>query len=297
MAIRNASDDDYPVEWISTGLSNLDAILGGGIPTRRITEVSGPFSVGKTTLALMTTASAQKNGFKTLWVDFEWSWENDYPTLMGVDLKKTALIQERFAETAIDLIEEWADKNKNGLIVIDAIGAMLPRAEAEKGAEGRVIGGQASMVARFCRKITPLLVLNNIALIALNHEFIDILSSRVMTSGGKKLEHAKAIWLKLRKASKRVMAGERQVGEIIEAEIRKNKLFPSMKQSTELTLIYGEGYSKTADLLENALEKGVITKVGQFYLFEGEKAGRGINGIREALKDPSFAEKVTQALS
>lgn len=283
--IRSASDSEYAhIDWIPTGLSKLDAILGGGIPTRRITEISGPFSVGKTTLALMVFARAQQEKYKTLWCDFEWSWEHDYPQSLGVDLKKTLLIQERFAETAIDDVEEWAEKNKNGLIVVDAIGAMLPRAEAEKGSEGKTIGGQAGLVAKFCRKVTPLLVQNNIAMIVLNHEFTDIMSGRVMTSGGKKLEHAKAIWLKLRKVSKNVMQGDRKVGEIIEAEVRKNKLAPTMRQTAELTLIFGQGFSAEADLLQELLDSGEVTKVGQKY-FRGETLlGRGLSAAREALK-------------
>lgn len=284
MSIRLASDVEE-VEWIPTGLSKLDVILGGGIPTKRITEISGPFSVGKTTLALMVVAQAQKEKRKVLWCDFEWSWEQDYPQVFGIDLKKVDLIQERFAETAIDDIEEWADKNKNGLIVVDAVGAMLPRAEAEKEAGGKTIGGQAGLVAKFARKITPLLVLQNHAMLVLNHEFTDIMSGRIMTSGGKKLEHAKAIWLKLRKVSKNVMRGDQKVGELIEAEIRKNKLAPTMKQTAEIMLIYGAGFSKEADLFEEMLADGRITKVGQKF-FAGETLlGRGLNAAREALKN------------
>jgi recombination protein RecA len=283
--IHSAADSEFAqIDWIPTGLSSLDKILGGGIPTKRITEISGPFSVGKTTLALMTMTRAQQEKYKTLWCDFEWSWEHDYPKSLGVDLKKTMLIQERYAETAIDDIEAWAEKNKDGLIVVDAIGAMLPRAEAEKGSDGKTIGGQAGLVAKFCRKITPLLVQNNIAMIVLNHEFTDIMSGRIMTSGGKKLEHAKAIWLKLRKVSKNVMQGDQKVGEIIEAEVRKNKLAPTMRQTAELTLLFGKGFSAEADLFNELLASGEIRKEGQKY-FRGETLlGRGVNAAREALK-------------
>lgn len=284
--IQPASDSEFAqMDWIPTGLSKLDKILGGGIPTKRITEISGPFSVGKTTLALTVLARAQQEKYKTLWCDFEWSWEHDYPKSLGVDLKKTMLIQERYAETAIDDIEEWAEKNKDGLIVVDAIGAMLPKAEAEKNSEGKTIGGQAGLVAKFCRKVTPLLVQNNIAMIVLNHEFTDIMSGRVMTSGGKKLEHAKAIWLKLRKVSKNVMQGDQKVGEIIEAEVRKNKVAPTMRQTAELTLIFGKGFSAEADLLQELIDSGEVTKVGQKF-FRGETLlGRGLSAAREALKN------------
>lgn len=297
MTIQYASESEYAViDWIPTGLSKLDAILGGGIPTKRITEISGPFSVGKTTLALTVLANAQKQGLKTLWCDFEWSWEHDYPKTLGVDLKKTQLIQERFAETAIDDIEDWAEKNKNGLIVVDAIGAMLPRAEAEKDSSGKTIGGQAGLVAKFSRKITPLLVQNNIAMIVLNHEFTDIMSGRIMTSGGKKLEHAKAIWLKLRKTGKNLMRGNEKAGEVIEGEIRKNKLAPTMRQTVNLNLVFGEGFSAAADLLQEAIDRKIIHKEGQSFFFGEEKLGRGLGAAREALKDVTLAEKINEAL-
>lgn len=275
---------DTQVEWVPTGLSSLDKILGGGIPTKRITEVSGPYSVGKTTLALTIIAQAQKLGYKTLWVDQEWSWENKYAEQVGVNLEKVLLIQERFAEIALDEAESFADKNKDAVIVLDAIGALLPRQEAEKSNEGKTIGGQASLVAKFCRKIVPLLALNNIALVVLNHEFIDIMSGRIMTSGGKKLEYHKAIWLKLRKLSRNITHGDQKIGEFIEAEIRKHKLAATVRQTCELTLIFGKGFSAEADLLQELLDSGEVTKVGNSY-FRGEtKLGVGLNKAREALK-------------
>lgn len=298
MTIQTAAENDYSsISWIPTGFANLDKIMGGGIPLRRITELSGSWGLGKTTLALTIVAQAQKQGYKTLWVDQEWAWEPLYGEKLGVDLKKLFLLQERFAEVALDSVEEWAESNKKALIVIDAIGALLPRAEAEKDNSSKTIGGQAGLVARFSRKIVPILAINNIALLVLNHEYIDIMSSRIMTSGGAKLAYSKSIGLRLKKGNKRIMSGENKVGEVVIAEVRKNKLNASTGMETELQMVYGSGFSHELDLLENALEKGVITKVGQFYYFNNEKAGRGINGIREALKDPSFAEKITNALS
>lgn len=296
MTFRTA-DEVLAVDWIPTGLSKLDEILGGGIPTKRITEISGPFSVGKTTLALTVIAQAQREGFKTLWCDQEWSWEPEYATTLGVNNKKLSFIQEKHAETALDALEGFAEENHDSVIVLDAIGALLPRIEAEKSNEGKVIGGQAGLVAKFSRKIVPLLSLNNHALIVLNHEFTDIMSGRVMTSGGKKLEHAKSIWLKLRKLSKNVMKGEERVGEMIQAEIRKNKLVPTRFQACELMMLYGQGFYKEADLLETAIEKGVITKKGNSYFYQEEKLAVGMTKLREALKNPELLEKVKSLLA
>ncbi len=297
MELRTA--DEIPsVDWISTTLPALDKILGGGIPTRRITEISGAWSVGKSTLALTIIANAQKEGYKTLWCDQEWSWERGYAIALGVDVKKLSFIQEKMAEDALDMLEEYADKNKNVVMVIDAIGALQPRKDAEKQNDGKNIASQAGLVSKFCRKIVPILSLNNSTLIVLNHEFLDFMSSmpKVLTSGGKKLEYHKSIWLRLKKMPKRVMQGENQIGDIIEAEVRKNKLAPTLKQSCELTLIYGNGFYKEANILDEALEKGIILRKGNTFTFNGEKIGVGQTKLREAMKDAILLEKINAAL-
>lgn len=280
-----ASDSLYSkIDWLPTGFSALDKILGGGIPSRKITEISGVFSVGKSTLALTLIGRAQKEKKATLWADSEFSYGEEYAAILGVDSNKLDLIQERFAETTLDEIEAWADSHKNGLIVLDSVGGLLPRQEAEKDASGKVIGGQAKLIATFCRKIVPILAINNHALVILNHQFTDIMSGAIKTSGGEKLAYSKSVWLMLRKASKRVMQGENQIGEIIEASIRKNKLAPTNKQSCELTMLYGQGFSVEADLLQDLLDSGEVTKIKNKY-FRGETLlGVGQTKAREALK-------------
>lgn len=274
------------VQVIPTGYGNLDKVLGcGGVPLRKITEISGQWGVGKSTLALSIVEQAQREKRDCLWADVEYSFEEAYAAHLGVDCSQLDLIQERFAETVLDEIEAWIDEHKNALVVLDSIGGLLPRAEAEKGAEGKVIGGQAKLIATFCRKVVPMLAINNVGLIVLNHEFTDLMSGKLMTSGGAKLSYHKSIWLRLKKANKRVMKGEDQVGDIIIAEIRKNKLAGTLKQETELTMIYGEGFLKGADLLQDALDKGTITKQGQFFYLNGEKIARGTAQLREWFKE------------
>lgn len=280
-----ASESLYSkIDWLPTGFRELDRILGGGIPSRRITEISGPTHVGKSTLVQHIVANAQKAGMACLWADTEFQYTLPYSASFGIDNDSLELIQTRLAEDVLDQIEEWADKNKDGLIVLDSIGGLLTRAEAEKSADGKVIGGQAKIIATFCRKIVPILAINNIALVVLNHQFTDLMSGRLKTSGGAKLEYAKSIWLSLRKANKRVMQGDQQVGDIVEAEVRKNKLDSTTKQKCELTLLYGTGFSAEADLLAELLASGEVTKKGNSY-FRGEtKLGVGLAKAREALK-------------
>lgn len=285
-----ATESPYKtIEWLTTGFSSLDKILGGGIPTRKITEISGVFSVGKSTLALQIVAQAQKIGQECLWCDSEFSFTEDYATKLGVDCNLLDLIQGRYAEENLDQIEEWAENHKDALIVLDSIGGLLPRSEAEKSADGKVIGGQAKLIATFCRKIVPILAINNTSLVVLNHQFTDLMSGKLKTSGGEKLSYAKSIWLMLRAANKRIMQGETQIGLIIEAEIRKNKMAPTYKQSAELSMVFGEGFSAEADLLQEMLDSGKVKKMGNTYFITEDgsnwiRLGVGLTKAREALK-------------
>lgn len=294
-----ATESPYrEIEVIPTGYANLDKILGlGGIPLRKITEISGQNSVGKSTLALTIVAEAQKLQIPCLWVDVEFSFEEMYATSLGVDCTQLDLIQEEFAESALDQTEEWIRENSKGLVIIDAIGGLSSRAEAEKSAEGRTIGGQAKLVAVFCRKIVPQLAINNIGLIALNHEFTDLMTGRLMTSGGAKLGYHKSIWIRLKKGKNKLMRGEQQVGNMVEAQIWKNKLAATMMQECTLQMEYGKGFSKQADLMEEAIDRGVLEKRGQFYYLQGERVARGDNGLREKFKDNFFAEKIKELLT
>lgn len=286
--MHKASANPYKsIKWIPTGLPSLDRILGGGIPHRKITEVSGVWSVGKSTLALQVVAQAQKLGMDCLWVDSEFSFQEGYASVLGVDCDKLDLVAERFAEDNLDALEEWADKHKNALIVLDSVGHLLPRSEAEKNAEGKTIGAQARLIAVFCRKIVPILAMNNNALLALNHNVTEIMgmsAGKIKTAGGAKLEYSKSIWLMLRTANKRIMKGEDQIGLIIQGEIRKNKLAPTQKQKVELTMIFGEGFSAEADLLQELLDKGEVTKNGNTFWRGEQKLGTGLTKAREALK-------------
>lgn len=289
-----ASEASYTkFDVVPTGYSSLDKILGvGGIPTKKLTEISGAFSVGKSTLALTIIGQAQKQKMDTLWVDSEFSYDLEYASALGVDNAELDLIAERFAEDNLDETEKWVSSHKNALVVLDSVGSLLPRAEAEKGADGKVIGGQAKLIATFCRKIVPLLAINNVGLVVLNHDFTDLMTGKLMTSGGAKLGYHKSLWLRLRKANKRVMQGENQIGDIIEIEIRKNKLASTLKQSAELTLIYGEGFAKGADLMQEALDKNVIEKRGNTFFLNEEKLVTGLPKLRELFKDDAFKEKI-----
>lgn len=296
--ITKASESPYKdIATISTGLPKLDKLTGiGGIPLRRITEISGPWSVGKTTLMLAITREAQEQGLRCLWCDVEWSWDERYAEALGVDTAKLGLIQERDAEAALDALETALEAKEYDVALLDSIGGLLPRQEAEKSVEGKVIGGQASIVAKFCRKIVPILAINNQALIVSNHQFVDIMTGRLKTSGGAKLEYHKSLHISLKKENKRIMQGEKVVGYVISAKIRKSKLSSTQEQECDLNLMFGEGFSSGVDLIEDALERGLLTKKGNTFYAGDEKLGM-ISKVRDMAADGRLAAKLSDATS
>jgi len=295
MIPRASESEGYQV--IPTGLPQLDHILGiGGIPFKRITEISGKWSVGKTTLAYSIVKSAQEMGVECIWVDAEWSWENLYAKEMGVDLDKLGLLQTRHAEDSLDEILNYLEKGgKDTLFVIDAVGALHPREEAEKDSGSRTIGAQSSLVARFCRKVVPLLALNNCALVVLNHEYTPIEANggrpQTKTSGGAKLEYHKSIWIRLKKNGVYLKQGDEFVGFKVEAEIGKNKLAATQRRTCTIDMFYGKGFSAVSMLLEQAIDKGVITRSGNTFFIGETKLGM-ISKVREWIAIPENAEKV-----
>lgn len=275
----------------------LDAAVGiGGIPSRRITEIYGPKSVGKSTLCLQIVAAAQAEGKKCLWLDQEFTFDfGVYALGLGVDMEKLHFVREQIAEDALDDALLFAAKEKNGLIVIDSIGALHPKDEAAKASEGKSIGTQAKMVSAFCRRIVPLLLMQNHALIVINHSFADIMNHGIeKTSGGQKLDYHKSLSIRLKQkfgvAVTRASDGAK-VGLVIEAEIMKNKMAGTVGSRAELMMIPGSGFSKEADRLQDLIDSGEVVKKGRFYSFRGERVAGSAKEAREWVK--SYAKEET----
>ena len=274
----------------------FDKLTGlGGIPRGVITEIFGDESIGKSSFCFQAIAAAQQQGMKCLFADVEWSYDLKYAESLGVDNSKLGLIREEFAEDTLDQLEEAARSGDWDLIVLDSIGGLLPRAEAEKGAGEKVIGGQAVLVARFCRKIVPVLRQKNIALIVLNHSFVDIMTGAVKTSGGKKLQYHKSLSVrfKLKYGANIIKQGDRKVGKVVVGEVKKNKLASTEGMEVESQLIFGTGFSAAADLLGDAIDKGIIEKKGTTYWFGDMKLGVGLGKVRKLLEED---EKLTQEI-
>lgn len=282
---------------IKTGLF-LDKLTGiGGIPKGYILELFGDESIGKTSLSLQAIAAAQQQGLRCLFVDVEWSYENVYAASLGVDNSKVGLIRDQVAETILDEVIEAVESKQWDLIVLDSVGGLSPRAEIEKAAGEKTIGGQAGLMARFCRKIVPLLKINNVALVVLNHSFVDIMSGKILTSGGKKLQYHKSISIRLKaKQGVVIKQGDRKVGKVVVGEVKKNKLAATEGLEVDGQLIFGVGFSAAADLLGDAIDRGVIVKKGNTYYLGEEKLGLGLSKTRKMIEEDEVLMAKIKAL-
>ncbi len=299
MGIIAYADSIEEVDAIPTGLPFLDKLTGvGGIPRGVITEIFGDESVGKSTLCMQIVASAQAQGLRCLWADVEWSYSAAYAKALGVDNSKLGIIRERMAEDVLDTLEEAADSGEWDLIVLDAVGSILPRNDAEKSADGKTIGSQAGLISRFCRKVVPSIKMHNVALIAINHSFVDIMSGAILTSGGKKLRYHKSLSIRLKKKmGVSVKQGDTKIGKAMVGEVKKNKIASTEGLEADGILLFGTGFSAAASLVDDAIEAGIITKKGNTYYFGEEKLGIGIGRARKIIEDDSvLAEKIKMAL-
>jgi len=298
MGIIAYADSIEEVDVIKTGLF-LDKLTGiGGIPRGAITEIFGDEGIGKSSVCLQLVAAAQAAGLRCLWADVEWSYTPAYAVMLGVDNSKLGLIRDEIAESVLDTIEDAVRSGDWDLVILDSIGGILPRAEAEKGAEGKTIGGQAGLIAKFCRKVVPQLSINNVALVVINHAFTDIMSGRLMTSGGKKLAYHKSLSIRLKqKQGVSVKQGDRKVGKVVIGEVRKNKVGGTEGLELDGTLVFGTGFSIGADLLSDAIERGIIDKRGTTYYLGDEKLGVGLQRVRKMVEDDAaLAGRIKTAL-
>lgn len=298
MGIIAYADSIEEVDVIKSGLF-LDKLTGiGGIPRGAITEIFGDEGIGKSSVCLQLVAAAQGAGLRCLWADVEWSYTPAYAVMLGVDNSKLGLIRDELAESVLDTIEDAVRSGEWDLVILDSIGGILPRAEAEKGAEGKTIGGQAGLIAKFCRKVVPQLSMNNVALVVINHAFTDIMSGKLLTSGGKKLAYHKSLSIRLKqKQGVSVKQGDRKVGKVVIGEVRKNKVGGTEGLELDGTLVFGTGFSVGADILQEAIDKEVIVKKGTTYFFGEEKLGVGLQRVRKMVEDDAaLADRIKKAL-
>ncbi len=252
-----ASELEDSKGFIPTPFSEVNVVLGGGIPLGKISEVAGSWSTGKSTLSYQIIGAAQKQGRPCLLLDAERAYTKEYGASLGVDNAELDLFRAKTAEEYLDHCLEWLEvkKNRGGLVIIDAIGALLPREEQEKSSESRSIGLQARIIGSFCRKVVPILDENSIALLILNHTFVPLGMNSIASSGGKKLEYARSVWLILSGAYGQPIKKDAATGLKtlipMSLEVRKNKIASTMGMKLRIDLQQGSGFiGDTVELVQ-----------------------------------------------
>lgn len=295
MEIPTANTFTIPVLKTDTFLDDMTGIWG--LPRKRIIEFFGEEKTGKSTAAFHVIASAQKQGLRCLLVDIEHSLDPMYLPKLGVDPKKLGVIVREYAEEYLDATLEAINSNEWDLIVFDSIGSLSSKIEHEKASGEKTIGLQASQLTVFVRKIAPKISLKNMVFIGINHSRTDIMTGKIFTMGGRVWSEKKKLSIRFREKSGVLLkSGENVVGKVITIEVMKNAVGSTERKQKDVQLIFGAGFSASANLLDEAITKGVIEKVGNLFYFEGEKIGM-ITKAREWIAEESNSQRISEKLN
>lgn len=298
-AFRLGDGESLAMEVIPSGIPSLDAALRiGGFPRGRIVEILGVESGGKSTLAMTVIAAAQKLGGNGAIIDVEHSFDPAWGKKLGMDVDNLIISQPDWGEQALEIADALVQSNDLDVIVIDSVAALVPKAELE-GEMGQVqMGLQARLMSQALRKLTANVAKSRAVLIFINQiRFkIGIAYGNPETSpGGNALKFYASVRLDVRRKEV-VKDGDTPVGAVTKIKVQKNKCGAPFGE-TELLLVYGEGFSAEADLLEVAVERGVVEKSGSWYSWNGEKIGQGKEQARIYLKDnPEVFKKIYEAV-
>jgi len=299
MPIQKASSINK-VDVISSGLPIARAIGIGGLPKERIIEVVGLPGAGKSTACLQEVANAQKEGEKCLWVDGEGSFTSLYAEELGVDTETLDVLRGKNLEELLNEVLGYIQEEKYGLIVIDSIGQLIPRAVLEKAIGERTIGGQAYPIGQFVRQVSAIefgCYHRNVSILGINQLQTDIMTGRVSGRGGESWNYHKAVSVEVKKKPGVVVKqGENVIGYVSTFKVReKNKMKANVGFSFDAKYINGQGFSGTEDIIQQALDAGILTKEGNSHFFSGEKLGT-ISKVRTWIQEPENLQKLKDAL-
>jgi recombination protein RecA len=276
--------DDNPIQQIdviSTGSFALDKAIGiGGIPKGRITEIFGPEGSGKTTITLHAIANCQAQGGTAVFIDAENAIDLNYAQKLGVDTKKLIVSQPDFGEQALEIAEVLIRSRAVDIVVVDSVAALVPKAELDGEMGQANIGLQARLMSQAMRKLAAVTNKSNTALVFINQlrEKVGIVyGNPEVTTGGRALKFYSSLRLDVRRAEA-IKQGDRQIGAQIKVKVVKNKMAPPF-MTAQFELIYGEGISQEAELINIALQEGIIVQSGSWYTF-GEERWQGKESVK-----------------
>ena len=292
---QNAVD----VETVSTGSLGLDIGLGiGGLPKGRIVEIYGPESSGKTTMALHVVAEAQKKGDVCAFIDAEHALDPGYARKLGVDVDELLISQPDAGEQALEIADTLVRSGAVGVLVIDSVAALVPRAELEGEMGDSHVGLQARLMSQALRKLTASISRSNCMVIFINQIRLKIgvmFGSPETTTGGNALKFYASVRLDIRRIGA-IKDHDNVVGNQTRVKIVKNKMAPPFRM-VEFDIMYGEGVSKTGELLDLGVNAGIVEKSGSWFSHGGQRIGQGRSNAKTFLKEnPEIAESIERTI-
>ncbi len=285
--MRLGDDAVQDVETISTGSIGLDFALGvGGLPRGRITEIYGPESSGKTTLAIHVIAEAQKQGGICAIVDAEHAFDRFYAEKLGVDVNNLWIAQPDNGEQALEIAEQLINSGAIDVLVVDSVAALTPKAEIEGEMGDKNVGLHARLMSQAMRKLTGSIARTRTCCIFINQmrEKIGMMfGNPETTTGGNALKFYASVRIEIRPSSF-IKDGEDTIGRIAKVKVVKNKVAPPFMKA-EFELMFGEGISKAGEIIDMAVEHGIVKKSGAWFSYNGSKLGQGRDAVKRVIKE------------
>ena len=283
------------IETVSTGSLGLDIALGiGGLPRGRVVEIYGPESSGKTTLALHVVAEAQRQGGACAFIDAEHALDPAYTRKLGVDVVNLLISQPDAGEQALEIADTLVRSGAIDVLVIDSVAALVPRAELEGEMGDQLPGLQARLMSQALRKLTSSISKSRTLVVFINQIRMKIgvmFGNPETTSGGNALKFYASVRLDIRRIGA-IKDRDRVVGNQTRVKVVKNKMAPPFRV-VEFDIMYGEGISKTGELLDLGVQAGIVEKSGAWFSYDGQRIGQGRENAKAFLKEyPAVAEEI-----